>query len=101
LFYQLTHIRASGHDDIADACADLFHPRVNQLQIFGRQASLFDEGGPMDEQHAGSHLPLLPSELYGDNVIPITGAYDDALSMESPRHDPSYIDEVLKELMEE
>lgn len=98
LFYQYTHIKASGHDDIADACADIMHPKVQRLMLFGREASLWDDDGDDNIGHDPG-VPMLPSQVYGDEPSPVMA--ENPLSLESPRHDPDYIDEVLKELSQD
>ena len=94
--YQYTHIGSSGHDDVADAVSDVMHPKVQRLQVFGRAASLYDEN-PDAMIYDDAGVPPLPSQVYGDNPVPVTAADD--LSLEAPRHDPQFIDEVIRELM--
>ena len=98
MFYQYTHIGASGHDDIADALSDIMHPEVSKLQIFGREASLYDDAAD-DTIEWNPGVPLLPSQVYGDNPAPVMA--DDPMGLEAPRHDPDYVAEILRELSQD
>lgn len=99
-FFQMTHIGTSGHDDIADALSDMWHPRVRLASPF-IPASDRDPDTTGDAEKAewplhSDVIPLPSQALFNRGVPPYNGGARHA--MDGPHYD---IDAILERLMRE